>query len=358
MIIATTIAVAALLCAGPDDARAERWVPADHPASFARTITAFTSPSRKLDVASEFPGRVLEVAITEGARVPGERGRLEVVVRLDSRFATIARDRAATALVTAERSEVQSRKRLALAQREQTYRDAEVERIRDLARNGRVRSSDLDAVVFEADRAALEVESREAALALASTAVTAARHDLDEAEERLARHEIRAPAGWIVLERRVEPGAMVLAGEALLVVADVATLSVETRLSEEEVRALPRDGVDLEFRHGNGVAARARVHRIDVDHNPATLKRLVELRLPGDAAPAETGGLEVTFSLSIPDPAGSLLVHEDFVTHRHEQAFVQLDDGRRLPILPLRRQNDHWLISRDALPADASLIRP
>lgn len=338
----------------------EQWVPAEHPATLERVITAFTEPARRLALSSEFAGRVITIGPEAGERIDGDPNSSTVVAKLDDRFAALARDRASTALEQARRDEATARARLAIAEREHRYRLLEVDRIRELASKGKVPTSELDAVTYRADVAELDRKLAESRLALAGQAIEAAQIELDDAEERLARHEIRAPAGWTVLSREVEPGMMVSPGQPLLELADVSTLSIHARLSEAEVRALRAIGakIPVEFVHANESSAQARLHRVDVDHDPVTLKRVVELRLPGSSAPEASGGLEVAFRLRVEDPTGSLRIPEPFLEQRLERYFVHLRDGRRLPIVPLRVRPAYVLVSPESLPADAVLIRP
>ncbi len=361
-LLLVTFAVPLASEAGATASDSRTWKPHEHPATLVREVTGFTEPSRTVAIAAEFAGRVVEVRAEAGDRLgePDRDGAAPIVVLLDDRFATIARDRAQASLSQARVAREEVDKRLAIAQREEAYQKNEVERIRDLAERGKVRASDLDAAVFQADRAALRVAAEETAAASAEARVETARLDVEGAEERLKRHRIRGRAGWVVLERDVEPGAMVGPATPLLRLADVDTLAVTIRLSEPEIGALRSlgDDVELRFRHHDEAAVRARVHRIGVDHDPITNKRLVELRFEGAQAPSPTGGLEVRLQLEVDDPSGSLVIPREFLRERFEQTFVFLDDGRRLPVLPLRADAAVVLVSPNDLPVDAVLVTP
>ena len=337
----------------------EYWYPNQNPAMIERKITAFTTPSRTLEVSAEFAGRVESIAVNEGETIQGNSDSRTPVVTLDTRFVAIAKDRAETALKKAITEVEQSKTELALAERQLEFHRHEVKRIESLASSGKIRKSDLDAAKFEADRSALQVERAQSTLALADTAIEDARHQLADVVERLDRHSIDVPSGWVVLERLVEPGTIVNAGQTLLRLADVSELAIELRLSEAEITALKQDeDILLTFRHHNFNPVKAQIYRIDVNHDPVTNKRLVELRIPGESAPAPSGGLEVSLTLTISDPSGLILVPEDFLTLRFEQYFVTFKDGKESSVIPLREQGKYVLISGQELPDSAVLKRP
>ena len=346
------------LVAGGED-KQKYWNLQKHPAIVERAIVGFTAPSRKMDVATEFDGRVEAVLLNEGDTVIGEADSRVPVVILDNRFAAIAMERAKTTLRTAVQRKEQLKVDLALAKRQLGYHRNEVERIEALAKSGKVTQTNLDATVFNADSSALQVERVQTAILLADTAITEARHALDDAEERLARHSIDAPTGWIVLQRLVEPGVIVRQGESVLRLADVGELAIQLRLSEVEIAALQATkAIFLSFPRQEHPAATARIHHIEVDHDPITNKRLVELWIPGESAPSPTGGLEVSVTLKIPDPGGLVLVPRDFLTLRFEQYFVTLKDGSESTVIPLREQGNYVFISQSGFPDGAILTRP
>ena len=335
------------------------WYPFEHPAIIKRRITAFTAPARTLNISAEFPGRVLSVHVNTGNTITGKMGDKSPVIVLDSRFATIARDRAKTDLEIAIQQSEQLKIDLSLAKRQLEFHRNEVERIESLAKSGKVRQSDLDETLFNADISALQVDRASMALALAETSVSKGRHNLADAEERLARHTIFAPSGWVVLERSVEPGAIVDPEQTLLRLADLEELAIESRLSEDEIAVLEKmSPILIQFQHHDYPSVAAKIHRIDVDHDPATNKRLVELRIPGESAPVKSGGLEVSLVLLLPDPGGLLQVPKDFLTLRFEQYFVTLKAGKQSTVTPIREQGANVLISRHDLPESAILTRP
>ncbi len=177
------------------------------------------APSR-VDIGATITGRVLTVAVREGARVA--EGQLLVQLEQPELAAAVsqaraARDRARArvqsvatlALPTAREAQTQAEWNVSLAERE-------YKRAQDLLAKGFISQSRVD----EAER---QLQVAKSQLAAAKSQVTAqsspgaeaqqARSQLAEAEAalqlaqaRLAQTEIRAPAAGVVLERLIEPG--------------------------------------------------------------------------------------------------------------------------------------------------------
>jgi HlyD family secretion protein len=204
-------------------------------APLVRTLlfSARVATSSRVELGSTLTGRVLEVAVDEGAQVR----RSDVLVRLES-------DELRAALDQARASERQAAARLAglrstgrsAAQAGVTQADsvlvaaqAELQRTQDLVARGFLSEARLDesrrAVAVaqaqqsgaSAQRAAnadqgTDVAQAQAQLALARAAVVAA-------QARLEQAVLTAPADARVLVRAVEPGQIVQPGRALLTLA-------------------------------------------------------------------------------------------------------------------------------------------
>jgi multidrug efflux pump subunit AcrA (membrane-fusion protein) len=337
----------------------ERWNPREHPAYIEREISAFTAPSRHLGPRAEFGGLVESVLFDSGDLIKGPKDSMNPAVILDSSFAQIQKERAQIDVELAHSKVKRIEAQLKLAQRQFDFHLNEVKRIESLATSGKVRQSDLDEAKFSADSSRIQIQIEKSALELAQKEIAAAENNLKDAEEKLKRYVIKAPAGWIVQERLVEPGSYIQPGEIILQLADTRELAIKVRLSEREIDALEgQNPIDISFVQHPSFTAAARIHRIDVDHDPVTNKRLVELRILGEFAPAFSGGLEVSIKVNIPDPSGLVLVPREFVTLRLEQNYVTLDDKSELAIIPLRQRENWILISEEALPGDAILLRP
>jgi HlyD family secretion protein len=204
-------------------------------APLVRTLqfSARVATASRVDVGSTLTGRVLDVAVAEGARV--KQG--ELLLRLESdelRAALLqaqASERQAAARLAGLRSTGRSSAQAALAQTDSVLIAAlaELQRTRELVDQGFLSAARLDEVQrsvavaqaqqagARAQRAATadrgtETQQAQAQLSLA-TAATAA------AQARLDQTVLTAPADAKVLARLVEPGQIVQPGRALLTLA-------------------------------------------------------------------------------------------------------------------------------------------
>lgn len=215
---------------------------------FSARVATFS----RVDVGSTLTGRVLEVAVDEGARV--KQG--DVLLRLES-------DELRAALAQAQASERQAAARLAglrttgrvaaraaVAQADSVLAaaQAELQRTQSLVARGFLSAARLDearraAAVAEAQQAGAraqlaanaeqgsEVVQAQAQLALARSASAAA-------QARLAQAVLSAPADARVLARLVEPGQIVQPGHALLTLALAGPLQLVAQVDERYLEQL------------------------------------------------------------------------------------------------------------------------
>lgn len=204
-------------------------------ATLVRTLqfSARVVSASRVDVGATITGRVLQVAVAEGAQVkPGD-----LLLRLESEElqAALAQaqasERQAAARLAGLRSSGRGSAQAALAQTDSVLiaAQAELRRTQDLVAQGFLSPARLDEVQrnaavalaqqdgARAQRAAnaeagTETQQAQAQLALATAATGAAR-------ARLAQAVLTAPADAKVLARLVEPGQIVQPGRALLTLA-------------------------------------------------------------------------------------------------------------------------------------------
>jgi HlyD family secretion protein len=204
-------------------------------APLVRTLqfSARVATASRVDVGATVTGRVLQVAVAEGAQV--KQG--DLLLRLESEelqaalMQAQAAERQAAARLAGLRSTGRGSAEAALAQTDSVLlaAQAELQRTRDLVAQGFLSPARLDEVqrsvaVAQAQQAGAraqraanadagtETQQAQAQLALASAATAAAR-------ARLAQAVLSAPADAKVLARLVEPGQIVQPGRALLTLA-------------------------------------------------------------------------------------------------------------------------------------------
>lgn len=304
--------VAALAAADQPDV----WRPADHPAQVLRPVAGLTRPKRMVALAAEVAGRVADPGPEMGTAVPDG-----AVLALDDRLARADR---AVAQAAAEQAEAEA-----------AYREREARRIEGLFADRRVSEGERDAAAHAA---------RGAVLALA-----AARAQLARADEILARHRVALPAGWRVLRRLREAGAVVQPGEAVLELGDLAAVTVALHLDAAEVGALPAAEASVD-----GGRLPLLAWRAADTADPVSRKRAVEVDLPGSAG----GGREAIIALRLPDPAGALVVPAAFVRADLDGRQVRTRDGRSLRVTVLRADPGGLAILPTPELLAAELVRP
>ena len=204
-------------------------------APLVRTLqfSARVAAASRVDVGATLTGRVVQVAVVEGAQV--KQGDTLLRLESDELLAALAQAQAsehqAEARLSGLRSTGRSSAQAAVAQTDSVLiaAQAELQRTQDLVARGFLSPARLDEVQrtlavaqaqqagAQAQRAALadagsDIQQAQAQRALATAATLAAR-------ARLAQAVITAPADAKVLARLVEPGQIVQPGRALLTLA-------------------------------------------------------------------------------------------------------------------------------------------
>lgn len=202
--------------------------------------------SSRVDVGSTVTGRVLQVAVEEGAQV--KKGDVLVRLENDELYASVeqakANERQALARLSGLRSTGRNSTQAALAQADSVLvaAQAELQRTQALVRQGFISQARLDetlraAAVAQAQQTSARAQSAanaeqgtdisqaQAQLALADAASTAAK-------ARLAQAVLTAPADAKVLSRTVEPGQIVQPGRPLLSLALAGRLQLLAQVDE------------------------------------------------------------------------------------------------------------------------------
>jgi RND family efflux transporter MFP subunit len=291
-------------------------------------ITGFTRARAFLQVVSEVSGRCLKVTADVGEAI----GPSGVFVRLDSTFVDLE----------LKRNLVEQ----ALAVTKLKYTEKEFNRHRKLVRSKSEPQSKLDALETERDQAELQLQ----ALKTAAEVI----------RERQSRHKVKAPPGWLVVSRQVEPGSWVNAGAPLATLGDYSTLVVPMALAPEEHAWL------LSHRHKlsvtlspQGKQVAARIYRVSPAFDPATRKINVELALDGNIK-SRRGGLMAALRMTLPDPSGAVLVPASALQRRYQEYWLTRPDGSQVKVLLLGPGPDggQRVSSPGVKPGDRFLAQP
>ena len=295
-----------------------------HIAPLVRTlqVSARVATTSRVEVGSTITGRVLQVAVAEGAMVKAG----DVLVRLES-------DELRAALAQAQASETQAAARLAglrstgrsaaqagVAQSASVLvaARAELQRTLDLVAKGFLSEARLDEVRRAVAVAQAQLDgarAQSAAMAESGTDVAQAQAQLALAgaarvatAARLGQAVLTAPADARVLARTVEPGQIVQPGRALLSLALAGPLQLVAQVDERYVGQLQPGQVA-------GVLA---------DAYP-TQRFTASVRSIAPVVDAQRGAIEVKFSLPQPPPdflREDMTLSAEVVTARREQALV------------------------------------
>lgn len=283
----------------------------------------------RVELGSTLTGRVLSVAVDEGALVKAG----DVLVRLESdelRAALAqsqASERQAVARLGGLRSTGRSAVQAAVTQADavRVAAQAELQRTQELVAKGFVSEARLDEVrrALAVAQAQLEgARAQSAALAEPGTDVAQAQAQLAQAtaaraaaEARLAGTVLTAPADGRVISRLVEPGQIVQPGRALLGLALAGPLQLVAQVDERYLGQLQP-----------GQTASVLADAYPAQRFTARVLSIAPL------VDAQRGAIEVKFSLPQPEPA---FLREDMTlsieveTARREKALVVPADTLR-----------------------------
>ena len=266
-------------------------------------LTGFTRARARIKITSEVSGRCLSVAAQVGQAIPPDG----VFARLDDVFVRLE--------LEANRVE-QAR----LASRV-AYLEKEVKRSRSLVRRRSQAQSELDRLEDQLGQARYRLR----ALAIAAKTL----------RERQRRFALTAPAGWLVIQRLLEPGQWVARGMVVGVVGDFSTLYVPLALSHPQLRALRRQAGKLRLRLPElGRLVPARLARVSPAFDPATRKINLDLAIKGGLEQMR-GGLRAELTLEMPDPSGAVLVPAAALSRRYQEYWLTRKDGSQVRVLVL-----------------------
>ncbi len=289
------------------------------------TLSGYTRSRTKMTIASEVPGKVLQVNYDVGQTI-GKQPFIEI----DATFINFQIEQIETSLEKLRVIKSRSTSRT-------TYLEKEYQRIVRLRQSDVTSESRFDAAAEELTQARLEQQSTDIEMAALQT-------QLKELRERRSRHRIFAPRGWIVVNRQVESGEIIATGSPLAQVADYTQLVVPLFVSAGELAALEaKRDIRLKL---DGVPVKAEINWVNPEFDERTRKLAVELIVPAYNGPRR-GGLLAELSLSI--ETDGLMVPKSAVSDRYENPRVILkSDGRSIPVVILGEDNHHVLIAKTA----------
>jgi HlyD family secretion protein len=277
-------------------------------------------------------GRVKRVLVDVGDAVKAGQLLAEMEpVDLDARSAAanaaVARAASAIAAAEAQLHDARSRQKLAAS---------EVRRNVDLGSKGFLSASAVEGKRQQLESADAQLSAAEAALASARQDKLRLEAELSGSREQRGNLRLLATADGTVTAREAEPGSTVVAGQAVLKVADMASLRVRTRLDQGRSAGL-RTGLaaSVVLRSRAQESFPGRVVRIDPQSDSITEERLVDVVFENLPAGVTIGEMaEVT--LQLPPVTQALLIPNAALRQHGGQTGAWLNNAGRLRFAALK----------------------
>lgn len=219
-------------------------------------------PWRQVAVAPEVGGRVLEIPVEIGDRVD----RDDLLLRVDpGPYEDTVNQRQADRL-------------RAVARLEESI--ARLERMATLRERGAISEQEYEAVLAQQRAAEADLKAAEAAL--------------DRARRDLENTTVSAPFAGTIVERQIDPGALIAANREVVTLAHLDTVAVEVGLTEEEaLRITPGLEARVVSARLPGRVAEGIVDGIAESSDPDTGTYLARIRVDNRVEPRFLGGIVV-----------------------------------------------------------------
>ncbi|MCS6779668.1 MAG: efflux RND transporter periplasmic adaptor subunit [Geminicoccaceae bacterium] len=176
------------------------------------------SEARRIDVATRFGGRLVEVLVREGDRV--EAGA--IVARLDASEVEARLREAEAALHQAEQAAIEARALEHQRESELAFAIHELERAQSLGERGFTPSQVVDLRRTQKATAEAALAAARAGVQRAEAAIAAARATVERIRSDLAEYTLRAPKAGRVQYRLAEPGEVLAPGARVVSLLDLA----------------------------------------------------------------------------------------------------------------------------------------
>ena len=277
-------------------------------------------------------GRLLTAAADHGERVArgqvlGEIDPVDLDAKLQSAAAAVARANSAIASGEAQVREAESRRTLAQTTAKRYDALHAVQGVSTEEFDAKQNEAIVAAAGYEAARASLAAAQNDAAKAIAEQAAV---------EKQRTNLQLISPVDGLVVSRDAEPGATVVAGQAVFHLVDPATLWVRTRIDQARFYGVALgQKASIVLRSRPDAPFLGKVARLEVQGDSVTEERFVNVAFDDLAGLIPLGELaEVTIEL--PAVSDALLVPTAAVKKLNKQNGVWLVEGGKLRFQPVR----------------------
>ena len=276
------------------------------PAEITITLTGFTRPKTFLNLTPEVTGRCTEVRADVGEPIPADT----VFARIDPTFVTLKLQANALARARTRKSLLFDKKQVA--------------RYRKLVTTKASAQTRLEELELQYEQTLLSLQELET--------------EQERLQETLVRHTLHAPAGWLVIERRVEPGEWVQTGQNIAEIGDYQNLVVPVVLRPGELKYLQDSEEFPLVLADSGIRGTGRILRIAPNFDPATRKTKVDIALSRttlEQMAEKRGGLRVEIPVRLKDPMHAFLLPAEAVEERYEENWLTRENGQTFRVIVL-----------------------
>ncbi|MCD6429663.1 MAG: efflux RND transporter periplasmic adaptor subunit [Deltaproteobacteria bacterium] len=189
----------------------------------------------------------------------------------------------------------------------------------------------------------LELKYDQARLGLAELKVKAAVF-----KERRRRCIIKAPAGWHLLERKIEPGEWLTIGRIVGQVGDYRTLLVPFSLTMAQYEWLKRESAGdslfliLPSKNKQATKVPVRLLHISPAFDQKTRKITVELEI-SEGLPEMRGGIALELAIALPEAGGVVEVPVTSVIERYGAFWLVRENGEEVKVVKLGQAGSDYL---------------
>ncbi len=277
-------------------------------------------------------GRVLTVSADQGDKVRsgqvlGEIDPVDIDQKLLGAAAAVARAQNTATVSEAQVREAFSRNSLA---------QTNAKRYGDLLAASAISRELADAKVNEANSAQAYLDAARAGLAAAQEEVARAAYDRDALVSQRSNLRLTSPVDGIVVSRDAEPGATVVAGQAVFRLIDEKTLWVRTRIDQARFYGIAvGQPASIVLRSRPDAPLSGKVARLEVQGDNVTEERFVNVAFDVLPSVIPLGELaEVT--ISMPPVANAMVIPSSAVKRLNRQFGVWLAEGGKVRFQPVR----------------------
>jgi RND family efflux transporter MFP subunit len=269
-------------------------------------LTGFTRARATLDISSEVPGRCLEITADVGE-----------AIKNDGIFAVIDSTLIGLELQANEIDSQQVRRQI-------LYESQQVKRYRQLLSSKSSSKVRLDELKLQLDQSRLKLDQLQV--------------EQKRLQELLSRHQVKAPAGWWIIERHVEPGQWIAGGQVLAKAGDYRTLLVPLAVTPAELGALKQEQTIALHLPEDDIDGQGTLFQISPGFDPHTRKIRLAILLDQptyDKISLKQGGVRVEVPILMPDPMHAFLVPAPALVERYEDHWLTRQDGSRVRVIVL-----------------------